>query len=104
MYSATTYIIRPARHEDAAALAALDELDSARPIGPAELIGEIDGRPAAAISLVDGRVVADPFQRTGPLASILRLRLNALRAQQRQPSLRERIRSAIVVRTAPAAA
>jgi hypothetical protein len=59
------------------------------------LIGEIDGAPAAAISLDDGRVIAGRSARTGHLAAFLRMRAAALRAQEAVPSLRERILSGV---------
>jgi hypothetical protein len=39
----------------------------------AALIGDVDGVPAAAISLADGRVVADPFRPATGLTAHLRL-------------------------------
>ena len=51
MLPANTYVIRPATDDDQPALEALAELDSQRPLHRPALIGEIDGRPAAAISL-----------------------------------------------------
>jgi hypothetical protein len=38
------------------------------------LVAEVDGTPVAAISLVDGHVVADPFERTADVVELLRLR------------------------------
>jgi hypothetical protein len=64
--------------------------------GPA-LVGEIDGRPAAAISLKDARVVADPFQQTGKLVAQLRMRAHALTEAEREPSLSARLRAGIRV-------
>ena len=72
MYSATSYTIRPATDDDAALLAHLAVLDSQPTIEGPALIGEIGGRAAAALSLRDGRIVADPFQRTAQLATHLR--------------------------------
>ena len=95
MFSATTHIIRPATAADGAVLERLAVLDSQRPIAAPALIGERDGTAAAAISLADGRVVADPFVPTAQLVAILRLRASALTAYARQPSLRERIRAAL---------
>jgi hypothetical protein len=95
MFHANAYIIRHAIAADERAIAELAELDSQRPlIGPA-LIGEIDGQPAAAISLADGRVVADPFQATARLRPLLRMRSQALQAAARTPSITERVRAAI---------
>jgi hypothetical protein len=55
------------------------------------LVGEIDGRPAAAISIADDRVTTNPFQPTTRLVQALRLRAAALRAYERTPSVRERL-------------
>ena len=54
--------IRPAHAGDYPALAELVALDSAErtPLEPV-LIGEVEGRVRAALSLVDGTAVADPF-------------------------------------------
>ena len=91
MFSATAYVIRRATEEDAAALRRLAELDSQSPVAQPALIGEIAGAPAAAISLADGRVIADPFQRTAALTPLLRLRARSLEAYERTPSVRERL-------------
>lgn len=97
MFAANTYVIRRATDTDTDALRELAALDS----GPAPtgqiLIGEIDGRPAAAVSIDDGRLVADPFQRTASLRSILRLRANALRSAERTPSVMDRLRAGVRV-------
>jgi hypothetical protein len=91
MYPANTYIIRTATDQDVRSLLQLAELDSQRPLGGSVLIGEIDGTPAAAISLTDGRVISDPFQATELLRQCLRMRADALHAVAKTPSLRERI-------------
>lgn len=70
----TSVTLRFATSDDAAALAAVAELDSARPlVGPA-LLAERDGRVVAALSVADGRVVANPFVPTADLVEMLRLR------------------------------
>ena len=84
MFSATRYVI----HHQA------DGRDPLR--GPA-LVGEIDGRPAAAISLADGRVVANPFQQTAQLVALLRMRARALRRHERMPAVRDRLRAGVRV-------
>jgi hypothetical protein len=95
MFAANTHVIRLATNDDVPALRKLAELDSQRVFcGPA-LIGEIDGVPAAAVSLIDGRVIADPFRRTAPLVSYLRVRAQALKAYESTPSLRDRLRAAL---------
>jgi hypothetical protein len=101
MLPANTYVIRPATDDDQPALRALAELDSQHQLyGPA-LVGEIDGRPAAAISLEDRRVIADPFLFTVQLRQVLRMRAAALHAREQTPSLPARVRAAIG--TVPAA-
>jgi hypothetical protein len=50
-------------------LAALD--DRRAPHGPA-LLAYVDGELRAAIGLVDGQAVADPFHRTAALVEMLR--------------------------------
>jgi hypothetical protein len=95
MFPANGYTIRYATVDDVPALRRLAGLDSQSLFcGPA-LIGEIDGVPAAALSLADGRVIADPFQRTARLTPLLHLRARALRAFERTPSLRERLRAGV---------
>jgi hypothetical protein len=95
MFSATTYVIRPAIESDAAALRRLADLDSQRPLSGPVLLGELNGSPAAAIALTDNRVIADPFRKTGELAAHLRIRAMGLEAALRTPRLRDRIRAAI---------
>jgi hypothetical protein len=52
-------------------LAALD--DRRAPRGPA-LLAYVDGDLRAAVGLVDGRAVADPFHATADIVEMLRLR------------------------------
>jgi hypothetical protein len=81
--------IRRAFPEDAADLLRLARLDSAtKPLTGPILVAERDDRLRAAISLDDGRVVADPFSPTADLVSLLRLRAAALLGR---PSRRERV-------------
>lgn len=100
MYSANAYAIRPATEADEPTLRRLAELDSQRPLDGPALIGEIRGRPAAAVSLTDGRVIADPFRNTVHLRQILHMRFDGFRAYSRTPSLSKRLRAGI--RTVPA--
>jgi hypothetical protein len=95
MFAGNTHVIRLATDEDAVALRRLAELDSQRPLAGRVLIGEIDATPAAAFSLADGRVIADPFRNTVSLVSYLRVRAQALHTYEATPSLRERIRAAL---------
>src|SRR5689334_10891761 len=73
MLSANAFTIRPARKSDDPTLAWLAALSSRPAVARPALIGDIDGIPAAALSLVDGRVVADPFRPTSVLCADLRL-------------------------------
>jgi hypothetical protein len=93
MFAANTYVIRHVIGAER-----LAELDSQRPLTGPALVGEIEGRPAAAISLDDGRVVADPFQHTSQLVAQLRMRARGLREHARTPALRDRLRNGVRVR------
>ena len=68
--------VRRASASDAAGLRRLAQLDSAAPLTGDVLLAESGGHPVAALSLVDGRSVADPFAPTAPAVAALR----ALRA------------------------
>jgi hypothetical protein len=86
MFAANTYVIRPASETEGVALRELR--------GPL-LIGEVGGRPAAAMSVADGRAVTNPFVPTASLVAHLRRRAGALRAFERMPSLGARMRAAV---------
>jgi hypothetical protein len=71
--------IRLARTDEAATLAHLAELDSAlEPLAPA-LVAEVAGELLAAISLADGKLVANPFRPTADVVELLRARERQLR-------------------------
>jgi hypothetical protein len=95
MFPSNAYIIRAATEKDAAALRRLAALDSAKPLTGRVLIGEIAGQPAAALSLKTGATIADPFARTDQLRIHMRMRASALKAVDREPSLRERMLDAV---------
>ena len=97
MFSANAYVIRIATDDDAYALRQLATLDGKRPIEGEALIGEIAGRPAAAISLSDQRVISDPFEPTSQLTALLRMRAKAIRAYERTPELRQRMLAGVRV-------
>lgn len=59
----------PADSENVWRLALLD--DRRAPAGPA-LLAYVDGELRAAVGLVDGRAIADPFHPTAELVEILR--------------------------------
>ena len=79
MFASNTYVIRTVPRQ--APLA-----------GPA-LVGEINGRPAAAISLADGHVISDPFQHTDSLVALLRMCARGLAAAARTPLVSDRLRA-----------
>jgi hypothetical protein len=70
----STIEIRPSRPDDAAALNDLAAVDSARPLEGDALVALVDDTPVAAISVADGRAIADPFRRTADLVALLKLR------------------------------
>ena len=93
MLPANTYVIRQATGDDEDVLRRLAELDSRPPLVGPVLIGEIGGTPAAAVSLADGSIAADPFRPTATLRQVLRVRVRSLRAFEEQPSLSERMKT-----------
>jgi hypothetical protein len=95
MFPANSYVIRLAGDADEAALERLAQLDSTAPLEHPILVGEIDGRPAAALDLDSGRAIADPFQRTANLLAHLRVRAGAFDAAARTPDVAGRIRAAM---------
>jgi hypothetical protein len=66
--------IRRANDEDDQTLSALATVDSAPPLTGGILVAQLDGTVVAAISLKDGRSIADPFRRSADTVEILRLR------------------------------
>ena len=61
-------------------------LDSAAdPAGPV-VIALVDGRPVAAASLVDGHVVADPFEPTADVVELLQARVAASARSAARPA------------------
>jgi hypothetical protein len=93
-------VIRRAYPDDAPALGRLATLDSRRPITGAALVAERDGRILAALSLDDGRAIADPFAPTADLVALLRVHAEAASPRRRHGMRRRRA----VVRRRPAVA
>src|SRR5215208_3334573 len=93
MFPANAYVIRQATSSDERTLERLAALDGQRPLSGRALIGEIDGTPAAAISMADGRVVADPFRATAQLLPVLIMRRRSLLAFAKRPTVRERVKA-----------
>jgi hypothetical protein len=100
MFAANSYTIRPATADDIFTLRRWADRKQ-QPLAGSLLVGEIDGRPAAAISLLDGRTVADT-SATGHLLANLRVRALSVCAYEATPSLRDRILQAMALPTAPA--
>ncbi|MDQ3675219.1 MAG: hypothetical protein M3401_00220 [Actinomycetota bacterium] len=73
-------MIRPARDADLPLVHALAELDTSAPLAGRILVAVVDGRPWAALSLDDGRAVADPFAPSATTVELLRVRADQLRA------------------------
>jgi hypothetical protein len=75
------FTVRIAEPADEGALRTLASLDSSRfPAGPL-LVGEISGGIQAAVPVMGGRGIANPFVRTAELMTLLELRASQLREQ-----------------------
>jgi hypothetical protein len=86
--------IRLAGPDEAAELVRLAQLDSARPLRGESLVALVDGRLVAAISLADGRVIADPLASTTEARALLHTRAAQLAQTPRRPWRRFRPRFA----------
>ena len=84
--------VRPATANDREALERLAALDSTEPPRGSTLVGELLQRPVAALSLSDGRVIADPFVATADIVALLRLRARQLADQAPSTMEKERRR------------
>jgi hypothetical protein len=81
--------LRVADGEDEPVVDMIAELDSAAPLTGRKLLALADGWPVAALSLDDGRVVANPFAPTTGAVALLRLRASQLTGAPRErPALR----------------
>lgn len=74
----TALTIRRADAQRRADLERLAALDSAEPLHGDVLLAEQDGRLVAALELDSARAVADPFARSAPAVSMLRVRAQQL--------------------------
>ena len=93
MFPTNAYVIRQATVDDEGALRRLAERAGRPPLPDPVLIGEIGGIPAAAVSLADGQIAADPSKPTARLVPLLGIRFRAQKAFKNQPSLPERLRA-----------
>jgi hypothetical protein len=86
--------LRRAGDDEAADLARLAALDSARPLDGDVLVALVDGRLVAAVSLDDGRVIADPLAPTTEARALLHTRAKQLAQTPQRPWRRFRPRFA----------
>jgi hypothetical protein len=84
----STIAIRAAHDDEAGTVLRLAALDSAPAPRGDVLLAVVDGEPVAAVSLHDGRVVADPFRRTDDVVALLRLRASMVLEAQDEPRRR----------------
>jgi hypothetical protein len=77
--------LRRAGADETADLTRLAQLDSARPLVGDVLVALVDGRLVAAISLADGRVIADPLAPTTEARALLHTRAAQLAETPRRP-------------------
>jgi hypothetical protein len=80
--------LRLARADESRVLHRLAELDDAPDLDGETLLALIDGKPIAAMSLSDRRVVADPFVRTEHAIRLLRIQADHLFGRRERRRLR----------------
>ena len=85
-------VLRVAGPADQAALHRLAELDSARLGAGPQLVAEVDGRLAAAVSLADRSVIADPFAPTAGVVSVLLAKAATEPGAPERAGIRDRLR------------
>jgi hypothetical protein len=89
MIPANSHVIRYASPDDAMDLRRLAAQAGHKPLSRPVLVGEVSGRPAAAVSLVDLRVVGGDER----LTTLLVMRARATRAHHAMPNVRERVKA-----------
>jgi hypothetical protein len=85
--------LRLAKADDARGLKILAALDEEPELSGDALLAVVDGEAIAAMSLDDGRVIANPFVATSDAVSLLRVRAEHLVGQavrRRRPRWRPR--------------
>lgn len=65
-------VLRVAQRSDSDAVARVAQRDTRRPPEGEVMLAELDGEPVAAIEVVTGRAVADPFRPTAGVVRLLR--------------------------------
>ncbi|HWH11155.1 MAG TPA: hypothetical protein VG165_08500 [Solirubrobacteraceae bacterium] len=91
----TRVTLRPSTVDDSAEITRLATIDSAPvPVGRL-LLAEVDGELRAALGVIDGGVIADPFVPTSALVELLRVRSRSERRREGRsgPSTRRRRKS-----------
>jgi hypothetical protein len=88
MSSPASLSLRPAGPRDEDVVRDLAALDSARPLTGPTLLAYSGDRAVAAVSLSDGRVVADPFTPSADAVALLRLRARQGDHRDRRPRRR----------------
>lgn len=81
----STLALRVAKSDEAPVVRRLAALDDARPLDGDVLLALVDGEAVAAVSLGDGRVVANPFLPTADTVRLLSLRAAQLAAPAASP-------------------
>jgi hypothetical protein len=92
MVHAHGFTVRRAQDSDEPTLSWLTSLSSEPALRRPILIGHLDGMPAAALSLVDGRLVENPLYPAPGLAGHLRLHRAGWRLGARREALRTQLR------------
>ena len=84
-------VIRRATDADRDGVLDLAALDSAAPLAGDVLVALVGAEPWAAISLDDGRIVADPFRPSADASELLRLRAAHIAPRTIAEPLRRRV-------------
>jgi hypothetical protein len=88
-HSSDAVIIRVATASDRLAIKRLAELDSSDLPSGMTLIGEVRQRPVVAVSLDNGKAVADPFVFTLDLLELVQMRAGQLSSRSRSRPLEQ---------------
>ena len=92
MFSATSFVIRPARVDDVPELVRLGwSTEEQWPSGEI-LVGEIDGVVGAGLAIDENRAVAADVPRAPQLLTHMRARAAGIKAHRATPNVAERIR------------
>jgi hypothetical protein len=92
MFSANSYVIRPARVDDVPELVRLGwSTEELWPSGDI-LVGELDGVVGAALAIDENRAVAAAMPRAPQLLAHMRARAAGIKAHRATPDVAERIR------------